>query len=1006
MMPLRTARFLIFIVVCFGFRGMLSAQTSRIHKMITVRDGLPQSYVSGLLQDKNGFLWTATLNGLGRYDGRNFKEYHHTLMNPYGLSGNSILYLLDAGNNEMLLCYMDGKIDLMNTITDKVIPLDQNKIFDTLSIEPSFFKSLVRNSKGICWMMRRDGGVLRIDLAKRKGKYFSFSDLRLQQPVLGLAIKNDQLLLFTKSNMFTCDSNGHTSGHISYPFKELATFNTGLADIYSPAVRTNGDLIFNDAEGIKIWNPASGYFKLIPLNRAAGPGKLVAFLDQERGYFFEFNRGVYLLTQKDSLINWSSEILPAKDIPISMLLDRSGVLWVGTNGFGLRKYNLQKTGLQGYENKFSFIADVLGHYQIPYSQIKKTFLRKLASYSTRCAMHNDSVWIADANNFSAGPTMALFANKTIVQKTFRNENILMKNEICSIKFLCFDKSGLLWGIDQYRRILKFDIEKSTYRAFPRVEIDSNEDINGMAPDSGSVFYISTEKSFVRFDGSTGRTENLINFLPSKDLLVINNDPDNEGLLWLGTLSEGLIRFEKKTKTSQVLSIATGLPNNTVYSILPGSDGLLWCSSNKGIFGVNKKNLTVKSFTSRDGLTEDEFNKHFYAVLPDSTIAFGGSVGYTIFNPSKLETDEFSPHIVLTSLSVINMPGLQVPLSELTALHLGYDQNFITAEFAAMQFNFPEKIQYRYMLSGFDKNWVLSGNENKATYTSLPPGTYTLMLNASNSSGKWSSDILRIKIIISPPFWKTWWFYLIAATLIFFIVYLFLNARISNLKKSHARELAFERRAMELHALALRARMDPHFIFNCLNSIKALIQEKEDKKAISYLTVFATLARKQLNNISNEITLWEELETCRLYLQLEAMRFDGRIVFRLDVEENELIKQLVIPPLTLQPVVENAIVHGLLPKPEGGVVKIKVYGDKEFVACEIEDDGIGRAAASLQKQKSSRLHESKGIHLLKERLSIQNEMYRDFSSLQTIDLFHPDGRPSGTLVIIKFKMVYD
>jgi ligand-binding sensor domain-containing protein len=973
--------------------------------MITVRDGLPQSYVSHFLQDKNGFLWTSTLNGLGRYDGRNFKQYHRTLSDTNGLSGNAILYMLDAGNDDMLLCYMDGKMDLMNSITEKVVPLPQDKIFSTLKSQTSFFKSLVRNSKGICWMMQRDGGIFQIDLKNLTGKHLSFSDLHLQQPVLGIAIKNDRFFLFTQSEMFICDSNEHITAHVPYPFKKLATYYTGIANIYSPAVRTNGDLIFCDTEGIKIWNPVSGYNKEISLNRSKSPGKLVSF-DYKGNYFFEFNNTVYLLSQNDSLINWSREKVIPKGLLTSMFVDRSGVLWVGTNGFGLRQYILRKIGLRGYENQFSFIADVLSHYQISNEAIKKTFLGKPDPYYTRFATHNDSVWITDANYSGINPKLLLFSGNRIVQKTFHNENATAKNEMRSLRFVCFDKSGSLWGIDQYRRLLKFDLEKSMYKLFPAVEIDSTEDINGMVPDTGSAFYISSEKSFVRFNTLSGKTENLISFLPSKELLVVSNDPDDEETLWLGTLSDGMIRYDKKSKKTQVFSMATGLPNNTVYSILPGSDGSLWCSSNKGIFGFNRKNQTVKSFTSRDGLIEDEFNKHFYITFPDGNMAFGGSMGYTIFNPSKLETDKFNPQIVLTGLSVINMPKISQPLSNLSDLHVRYEQNSISAEFAAMEFNFPEKIQYRYMLSGFDKNWIMTGNENKASYTNLPPGSYTLILNASNSNGNWSNNMLRIKIIIAPPFWKTWWFYLMVTGVIFLSVYLFVNARISSLKKSHAEKLRFERKAMELHALALRARMNPHFIFNCLNSIKALIQEKQDKKAISYLTVFVTLIRKQLNNISNEITLGEELETCRLYMELESMRFDGRIAFHFDIEENEMIDELIIPPLTLQPVVENAIVHGLLPKKEGGVVKIKVYKDKQFVVCEIEDDGIGRAAALEQKRKSSRLHESKGLHLLEERFRTQNDIHKNFSSLQIMDLVYPDGSPSGTLVIIKFKLDYD
>jgi sensor histidine kinase YesM len=241
---------------------------------------------------------------------------------------------------------------------------------------------------------------------------------------------------------------------------------------------------------------------------------------------------------------------------------------------------------------------------------------------------------------------------------------------------------------------------------------------------------------------------------------------------------------------------------------------------------------------------------------------------------------------------------------------------------------------------------------------------------------------------------------VIAVLVLMAIYLFLSVRIRSVKRAHAQKLQFEREAVKLHAMALRARMNPHFIFNCLNSIKALIQEKQDKKAIDYLTTFVTLIRKQLNNTNNEISLQDELETCRLYLELEAMRFDGRIGWQIHVDD-ELLGQASIPPLTLQPIVENAVVHGLLPREEGGQVRIRVYRDGPFVSCEIEDNGIGRAAAAVYQQKSSRLHQSKGLHLLEERITVHNRLNQGFSSLQTTDLFGPDGSASGTRVIIQF-----
>jgi ligand-binding sensor domain-containing protein len=993
-------RFFLTLTISLTLLGYLSAQTPNVSKILTVRDGLPQSYVSGIFQDRNGFLWIATLNGLGRYDGRGFTNYRHTSADSSGLSSNIILCLFNAGNDDLLLCYMEGKVDLLNTITGKVVHLWKDKGFELLVPEARYFKSLIFNSQGKCWMMAGDGGILRIDLRRKTVRHLSLSDLNLREPVIGIMLLNDELALLTKTHLGLCDSADRVIKKIPYPFKDIWTLNNDIGNIYPPGMRSNGDWVMMDAAGIKIWNPTNGSFNQIPLPRTGGQGKLIARFDSDGNYFFEYNTGIYILSKNDSLIRWSPASPAVKGIPTSMYIDRSGVLWVGTNGYGLRQYNLAKTGLQAYENSNSFVSDILSHYPISATQVSKSFLGRSVPYASRSATWKDTVWIADVNNRGIDPQLALFVNSRLAVRTFRDADAAARKEIRSIRFLSFTKEGVLWGIDQHCRLLKFNTGKGDFRSFPPMDLDPGEEINGMVPDGDSAFYISTNKSLVRWNLVTGITDQLISLLPSKDLLSISNDPDNKDILWIGTLSDGLIRLDKLTKKTQVFSIATGLPNNTIYSILPGNDGLFWCSSNKGIFAFDPKNQTVRSFTSRDGLTDDEFNRYYYMVFPDGNLAFGGPLGYTLFNPSQLQTDEFDPPVVLTGLSVTNLPPLSDPLSVVTELFLRYDQNFITAEFAAMQFDLPEKIQYRHRLTGFDKNWVMTGNDNKASYTGLPPGSYTLLLNASNTSGKWGSRIFRLKITISPPFWKTWWFYTAIAVLTGMAIYLFLSVRIRSIKKAHAQKLQFEREAVKLHAMALRARMNPHFIFNCLNSIKALIQEKQDKKAISYLTTFVTLIRKQLNNTDNEISLQDELETCRLYLELEAMRFDGRIRWQIHVDD-ELLGQVSIPPLTLQPIVENAVVHGLLPREEGGQVRILVYRDGPFVSCEIADNGIGRAAAAVYQQKSSRLHQSKGLHLLEERITVHNRLNAGFSSLQTTDLFGPDGNPSGTRVIIQF-----
>ncbi len=272
----RHVKLFIVLTTCFCTLAGLEAQPPEPSKIITVRDGLPQSFVSGIFQDQNGFLWIATLNGFSRYDGRGFKYYQHSFSDSSGLSGNIILHLFNAGNDELLLGYIDGKMDLFNAVSGRIVHLWQNKSFDPLRTESAYFKSLVTDGRGICWMIANDGGIYRIDLTAIKVTHFSAADLKLPEPIVGIAIQKQTLLLFTKTTMSVRNGELAIIKNVSYPFHTINTFNTGVVSIYSPTIRSNGDLIISDSDGIKIWNPSSGSFHQQLLKKAGGPVKLIS----------------------------------------------------------------------------------------------------------------------------------------------------------------------------------------------------------------------------------------------------------------------------------------------------------------------------------------------------------------------------------------------------------------------------------------------------------------------------------------------------------------------------------------------------------------------------------------------------------------------------------------------------------------------------------------------------------------------------------------------------------
>lgn len=235
-----------------------------------------------------------------------------------------------------------------------------------------------------------------------------------------------------------------------------------------------------------------------------------------------------------------------------------------------------------------------------------------------------------------------------------------------------------------------------------------------------------------------------------------------------------------------------------------------------------------------------------------------------------------------------------------------------------------------------------------------------------------------------------------------VIYFFYHNQKRN-KRQEQDKAKLKLQAVELEARALRAQMNPHFVFNCLNSIKSLIQQNENEKSVSYLTTFSKLIRTLLNNADKkEISLFDEIETCKLYLTLEAMRFDAKFSYAVNVDETIDLKSIQVPALIIQPFIENAIWHGIVPRNTGGHVSLNVLNKDGVIEIVIDDNGIGRESSKQNKSGSELTHHSKGVNLTQSRLELNNLLQRRQAALETIDKKDENGVATGTTVIIKIK----
>ncbi|HEX3166674.1 MAG TPA: histidine kinase, partial [Chitinophagaceae bacterium] len=338
------------------------------------------------------------------------------------------------------------------------------------------------------------------------------------------------------------------------------------------------------------------------------------------------------------------------------------------------------------------------------------------------------------------------------------------------------------------------------------------------------------------------------------------------------------------------------------------------------------------------------------------------------------------------------------------IKLAHNQNTLSFSFSASEFVFPERIEYAYQLIPVDNDWHYTNYFNrKIIYSKLSPGSYSFRLKAQIQGGNWDVDPVEYDLIIKPAWWQTKIFIISIFILVLILAIWISRWRIRNVRKQEREKGKIEKQILELEAKALRAQMNPHFIFNCLNSIKSLIQQHEEEKSVIYLTTFSKLIRTLFNNADKkEISLYDEIETCKLYLQLEAMRFDSKFSYTVNVDENIDLKAIQIPALIVQPFIENAIWHGIVPSNNGGHISLDVGKQDSIVEIIVDDNGIGRETSLQNKSASNIAHQSKGVNLTQSRLELNNLLQQRQAKLETIDKKDEHGAPIGTMVIIKIK----
>lgn len=477
--------------------------------------------------------------------------------------------------------------------------------------------------------------------------------------------------------------------------------------------------------------------------------------------------------------------------------------------------------------------------------------------------------------------------------------------------------------------------------------------------------------------------------------------DAAGHIWVAT-DNGLARLDEKNGQFWTFTTHNGLPNNDIASVLATGDSL-WVSTSHGLACVNTRLLLFTSFGEDDGLPPFEFASDAMTRDANGQIYIGNIRGLVSVQPQNIRLSHQVPPIFLTSFRVNGQEFLRGLDDAPRAIRLQYTQHSFDFDMAVLSFDNPAGNQFAYRLEGFEDRWNKVGNRPFASYTNVPPGNYTLHVLGANNDGVWNRRGYRLSVVITPPFWQRWWFRLgVIAMLITGTVFV-ARGRERRLVREQYEKSDLRERIAASEMKALRSQMNPHFLYNSLNAIRFFVLQNDSENADRYLVKFSRLMRLILENSRQEwVTLTSELDQLRLYLELEQLRFDHTFDFYFDIDPAIDQDRVSIPPMIIQPYVENSILHGMAHKKDRGRILISILPLSlgERLQCRVEDDGVGRQKAAELRSKTVLPHKSMGLAVTQERLNLINPCDGKEEPIRVIDLVDSASQPCGTAVLIQ------
>lgn len=930
-----------------------------IYKHYDLQDGLPNPTIHAISQDKDGFLWLGTESGLCRYDGNRFTTY---TVND-GLPGNEVLGIFQDSKGRIWLQFYKNSIAYI--YNGKIYNQENDSILKKIEL-PFRVYGIAEDGAGnigICEMnslytVTPQNQVTRSD--------FTFQGKRIK--VAGICTGRDGKFLISSGNaLYRLEDKravflkkyGETGGQLG-PGNVLLHKNYAT-NLYADSVFLNDTVVafkISKTRTIK-FSPVSD--SVLSVNLV--DGCMLFYLDNYR------------------VIN----ILPGKKVS-NVFMDSEKNIWIGTISSGLYKMSSQailNVKIPGEDNDIWYITEeknkiVVGNnntetYSFEGSGfIGKEYNRKTI-FSNMRILHYEK--LPGNRDLFANTMMAEIFDGGVVKEYLHT---IMLKQVSP-----FDSGHLLlamhYGV--------FVVRKNDLKVIDTVW---NRKSHAVLRINDSVLIGTTAGLFVT-KWSNGRYVIADSLLRHANIANIKNGADN--LVWVCTVENGMYCI-RNGKVISHFTEKSGLPSNNGRTLFV-SGKIIWLGTDKGLVKIWYENdsFHLKRYSTADGLPSNIINRIF---VSGETIYVGTPQGLCFFNEAMMQP---------SSICNLKLTGVKIGDSVVdikNSYRLRSNQQF-TIEFSGISMRSEQETVYRYRIRGLDDTWR---NTDLASleFTSLPGGHYELEIIATNKFGKESLP-LQIALHVLKPFYKTLWFLVLIIVLPLALILYAYNRRAVVARRRQVHKLQQQVKIIKLEQMALRAQMNPHFIFNCINAIQQLVTEKDISNTNKFITSFSDLVRQTLDNApETHIRLTEEIKFLTNYFELERIRLEDRFSYNIDSSALKFPDQWMVPNMVIQPFVENAIRHGLRYKKNGiGVIEVRFEQQGALLYCTIADNGIGREKAMQMRKESGILHEPRGMDITLKRVESLNALIKGMISINIEDL--KDGnQATGTRVTIVFHKI--